>query len=257
MKHILTVLLLVCLFVLPQQASAQQASDDNSMRRNANADKFQKRVVTPTTDNFEQKITEIRLESQITNNAKEDTFRKSLRKNKSLTKIASAEKITTKFKEISTLRTDQIARIITKFDEILIKIKVQRDMSASAGAQIAMMDATIASAESALTNAKTLVTAQAQKEYTPTATDDAYLKYSLGTSMKQLQSDLQMIRKALQGTKQALITSAIAVKTESGTKTDMLISPQPTGTPVVTQKVIDTSDAEVDDPTPKPLPENY
>lgn len=270
MKRIV-VKLLVFFFLVPQFVAAQaikpegvqQGNNGKNERKEATKQyqlQYQVQSSSPSAmpEDFEKKVLQIRQQTQINSKVKEANFKKALRNNKSLTKIEAAEKITTNFKDINTMRTDQMARVITQLEEVLIKIKTRRDTVAAAGTEMTTIDASIASAEAALTSVKTMVTAQAQKDYIPAATDEAYLKYSLGTTMKQLQSDLQAVHKALMDAKQALYAAATALRSGSKSVTGSPVSVTPTIVPTVaptiSEKINDTTDAELDDLSPMPLP---
>lgn len=133
-------------------------------------------------------------------------------------KKATVERIDAKMKTVNTNRTSQMSEAITKMRSILAKIKEKGALAKTNGKDTTALDAAIASAEIALQTASDAVTAQAGKEYVATIESESTLRSTVGTTTKQLESDLKGTHKLVVDAKQAVMNARMELAKITGEK---------------------------------------
>jgi chromosome segregation ATPase len=170
--------------------------------------------------------------------ARRDEFKQKIATLKDEKKKTTAELVNTKLTSINQKRTDQMSQNLKKLQEILTKIKTKSDAAGAAGKDVSSVNAAITAAQTAIDNAKTAVAAQAAKDYTPQVTDTATLRQAMGTSAKQLESDLNAAHKTVVNAKTALYAAAKALVAITGGIMPTAVPTEttaPTETPAPTQ----------------------
>jgi hypothetical protein len=152
-----------------------------------------------------------------------------------------AENIDQKFNVINLASTNRMTNGIVRLEKLLDKFSSRSARVKSMGNDTTTVDTAIASAESAIADAKIAVTEQAAKEYTVDINDETTLKSDFGKTMKTLRVDLKTTHAVLKLAKQKVIDVARAL---AHLRTDASItgSPSvvPTNEPEITQPITPT-----------------
>lgn len=117
-------------------------------------------------------------------------------------KAERVQRISDNLNKINTNRTEQMSKNLEIMTDILNKL-------GSSGGQTS-------SASAAITNAKTAVTVQAQKDYTIQVTTEAKAKIDAKATYDQLATDLQTTRKLVIAAKQSLMEAIQAARPLEG-----------------------------------------
>ncbi len=256
------VILALLLLILPSTALAQQApkqeKENNKQEKQERAQRPQFaeslnnasiKNLAPTREALQQEKKQIKEEFKIKLQSLKNPEKKKL-----------AEKIDNNLTAINEKRTQQMLKTLDRLDSILLKIKAKRASASASGANFTKSDAAIASAASALTEARTAVVTQSQKTYAPAAVSDTTIKQSMGTSMKQLQADLQTLHKMVIAAKRTLYQAAAEVRIAGkGTAVETTKAPSTSASPSLSPTISPTQViTETDDSTPIPsVGENY
>lgn len=152
-----------------------------------------------------------------------------------------AQDVDLKLNAINLASTNRMTTGIGKLEKLLDKFSSRSARIKAQGSDTTTVDAAIASAESAIADAKTAITEQAAKEYTADITDETTLKNDFGKTMKTLRADLKATHDVLKLAKQRVIDVARAL---AKLKPDAAITGSPTVAPTnepeITQPITPT-----------------
>lgn len=123
-------------------------------------------------------------------------------------KKAVVERIDTKMKTVNTNHTTRMSETISKLRSVLSRIKQKRDIAQTNGNDTTLLNTAIANAETALDVAQNGVTTQATKEYVITVESESTLKTTVGSTTKQLESDLHATYTLVVDAKKTVMTAA-------------------------------------------------
>lgn len=146
-------------------------------------------------------------EQRSTMKAKREEFKQRLQTIRDEKKKAVVERLDNKLSQVNEKRTNRMLEYLERLSPILTKIKERTSFAKSSGKDTTAVDTAIASAEATLTNAQNAATTQAEKEYVITI-DSQTLRNTVGKTTSQLQSDLQIVHKAVVDAKQKVIAAA-------------------------------------------------
>lgn len=167
-------------------------------------------------DTLKTKILEQRRELEASTSAQRQLFKAQLATIKDATKKELVTKIDAKFSTVNTEKTTKMSEALQKLSSALSKISDKATTLKTAGKDTTTLDAAITTANSSLEAAESAVTIQAGKEYVATIGTESTLKTNVGTTMKQLQLDLQTTNKTVITAKQAVMTALMELKKLNG-----------------------------------------
>lgn len=137
-----------------------------------------------------------RLEVKAVAETKREEFKAKLQTIKNEKKKALVERIDAKLMHVNTKHTDKFTQVLNNLQILLDKISLT--------ATRARVLADIATAQTAIDDAKTAVEAQAAKTYTITISTETALRSDVGAVTSQLRLDLMATHKAVVDAKQAV-----------------------------------------------------
>ncbi len=142
----------------------------------------------------EREIKAVREKSKDASKSAHAAFQQKLSTIRDEKKKALAEKLNTTLNDVNTKRTDAMLAYLVRVSEILEKISTRAATAKSAGKDTSKLDAAIAKAQAAIATAKSAILAQAGKQYTATIASENTVRTDMGTTMKQLQSDVAAVK---------------------------------------------------------------
>lgn len=122
------------------------------------------------------------------------------------------ERLNTRLGEVNKKRTNKMTEHLDKFEEVLAKLTTRSSDLKAKGKDTVNADNLLGSAKAAIDSAKSAVSTQAGKVYTPTILSETSAKTDVGNSMKTLQSDLKSVRELVQAARKALKDAALALR---------------------------------------------
>ncbi len=136
---------------------------------------------------------------------KHDAFKLRIEAIRDEKKKMLTERISSRSAQINIRRTNHWTEVLNKLSGILQRLEDKVNAAKTAGKDTGSAEAAIASAEAKIAEAQEAVLAQAGNVYTASITSDATLNSTVGTMVKQLQSDLQSVHKLVIEAKQAVM----------------------------------------------------
>lgn len=118
------------------------------------------------------------------------------------------EEINNHFDSINKRYTTMLLNVLSRYEAILKRIITKTSTLAKDGTNTATIDADITDAEFAIDEAKSIVSKQADTDYTVSITDEASLKKSILETRKHLHSDLKIAREAVKNAHDAIKIAA-------------------------------------------------
>ena len=123
-----------------------------------------------------------------------ETFQKQLQTIRDEKKKILVDRLNKNFNEVNKKRTDQMLKYLTKVSEVLDKVRSRAAVAKAKGKDTSSVDAAITKAQGDIDKAKSAIIAQAGKDYTVTISSEDNLRTDVGTTMKSLQGDSQVVR---------------------------------------------------------------
>lgn len=156
---------------------------------------------------------------------KKDEFKNRLQTIKDEKKAQIVERLDGKMTTINTNQTDKMLTHIEKMESIIERLNLKIVEAEGLGKDVSAAKSLITQAEAAIADAKSAVTEQAGKDYTPEITDETTLGEVVSTAMTQLRTDLSALHTKVIAAKQSVITAATEVAKLRPVKSDL---PEPT-----------------------------
>lgn len=180
-----------------------------------------KKDIIEARKNFTEEIKEIR--KQQTEKIKEANleFREKLKTIRDERKKTTVENINNKISTFNQNHTQKLSEALEKLQTILDKIKTKSQEAKLKGLNTVTLEADIIAAQSAIDSAKTVLAAQAAKQYKLEITSDATLKTTIGPIVSQFRLDLQGVQKSVTDARQAVhkaATELAKLKNENSNK---------------------------------------
>jgi hypothetical protein len=133
-----------------------------------------------------------------------DAFKEEIATIRDAKKKAIVERIASKIPNANTRMTDKMNGALEKLTQILNGINEKASAAQSSGEDTTALESAISSAEAAITNAQSMVDAQAAKTYSADITDDLTLRNTIGKLVSQFRLDLSNAHKAVADARQAV-----------------------------------------------------
>ena len=157
--------------------------------------------------------------------AKREEFKQKLQTLKDEKKKQIVERIDAKMGQINTNRTNRMSEQINKMSEILERVITRAGEAKVEGKDTSAVDAAVATAQSAISAAQSAIATQAGQEYVATITTEEALKNTVGSSMKQLESDLKATHELIIAAKKAVMAAVEALAHVVGQATEVTPTP--------------------------------
>lgn len=121
-------------------------------------------------------------------------------------------KIDDKIASISSKRVAMMLHSLDQMSEVLKKIEEKATALKQGGVDTTTVDSAITNANKALKDAYTIVKAQAEKTYSLQVSDPNSVKTDVGSTVRQMESDLRTAHKAVMNAKQAIVKAAVELR---------------------------------------------
>jgi len=228
MKHLRSLLPLsiLSLFIIVAPASAQNSSAGNPNRGNAvgvmekttNTQMMQQqnqvqenKMMMEQSNALKEKIQEKRAMMKDQIEEKKSQFRERLQLIQDENKQRIVENIDARLDSINSKQIDRMTQVLDKLNDIMIRITDKATEAESDGTDITQFNTLKAAAETALSNASDMLAAQAEKDYTPSITDESTLGQTTSTSVTKLKSDLKNVNQSIISARNAVRLAAVEV----------------------------------------------
>ena len=183
---------------LPSGSQTSDAGDEKSGLDN-NDERKQNRI-----ENREERQADRAQQKQ----ERHEKFHEQLELIKNENKKDAIERINTTLAGINKRYTSMLSTVLSKFEAILARIIEKTHDLADDGTNTAAIDADITDAETALGEAKDAITAQSEKDYTLTITDESTIREVAQAMRRQLHADLKATRAHVQNAHEAIKVAA-------------------------------------------------
>lgn len=146
-------------------------------------------------------------------------FKDQIAKIKDEKKKTITEKINDNIAANNTKMTGNMTEVLSRMTSIIAKLKEKSSALKTAGKDTVALDGAIATAETAVATAQTAVTAQSQKTYTTTISDDSTLRIAIMQLYNQFRGDILATRQTVLNAKKAVVDAFGELVKISGEKT--------------------------------------
>lgn len=181
-KAFLAIASLSLLFLTPLSASAEENASPSSSLHD-------------TKMSVKNTVMQVREDAKALIQQEREAVKAKIAAIKDQRKKTIVERVDTKIPEINTNRTNQMSAALTRMTQILDSISSKSATAKQEGKNTTSLDQAIINAKTAISTAQDAVTTQAGKTYTLTITDDTTLRTTIGTTLKQLTTDLNAVHK--------------------------------------------------------------
>jgi len=118
-----------------------------------------------------------------------------------------SERVDLRLEEINKVQTDHFVSVLDQIEKVLGNIETQADKVQAKGQDVSNVRTAIDSATQVIADARSAVSAQAQKTYTPTITSETTVRADLKEAREALNSDLKAVRKLIKKSHEAVVAS--------------------------------------------------
>ncbi len=143
---------------------------------------------------FNKELEDRRGKAQETFKKDREAFQQKLQTIRDERKKALVDRLNKNLNEVNKKRTDQMLKYLTRVSEVLDKVRSRSAAAKAKGKDTSSVDAAITKAQGDIDKAKSAIIAQAGKDYTVTISSEDNLRTDVGTTMKSLQGDSQVVR---------------------------------------------------------------
>lgn len=134
-----------------------------------------------------------------------EAFKARIQAIKDTRKQALTEKITDKVASTNARLTNRMNTALDHLRDILNRVKEKEAVAKAEGKDTAALDQAILKAESAIETARTAVSSQSAKTYTPSIVDEPTLKNTIGQMVSEFRKDISAVHKLIVDAKQAVM----------------------------------------------------
>lgn len=163
-------------------------------------------------EEFKNRVEAKRIEVKEKIEAVKEQFKERLAKIKDERKKQIVEKLDTRFTEINSKLTKHWEDNLNRLQDLLDKVGSRADKAAVNNVDVSATRAAIASAETAIANARKAVEAQVAKTYPITISTENKLKSDVSSVRTLLNNDLKVVKDAVQAAHKAVVSALVSLK---------------------------------------------
>ena len=135
-------------------------------------------------------------------------FKTNLAKIKDEKKKAIVDNVTTTLNDLNTKLTGQLADKVDQIETVLVSIQSRIDKAETKGLYVSAVKTQVTKAENAIKDARSAITTQSTKDYTPTLSDETKLKAEMQTLRDTFKTDIKAVFEKVKLAHQAVVDTA-------------------------------------------------
>lgn len=170
-----------------------------------------KRAMEQKREEFKNAMESKKTEAKAAFEKKHEELKAKLAKIKDEKKKTAVEKINNEIARINENRTNHFSENLNKLEKVLTNIGLRADKAAANGVDVSTVKTAIDSANAAIAESRTAISAQAGKIYSIVVNTEATLRQDVGKTHQELKADLDKVRATVEKAKQAVRNAAVTL----------------------------------------------